>query len=111
MYVIIWEFRVREEYVHEFVSAYNSNGEWAQLFRRAEGYLGTELLRSSHEPTIFLTVDRWDNSSCFQMFQNRFEAEYRRLDSRLATCTSVEKCLGSFSEALGGVHERPPTAR
>jgi hypothetical protein len=59
MHVIIWEFVVREEHIQQFISAYNSNGDWANLFRRAEGFLGTELLRSSHQPNIFVTLDHW----------------------------------------------------
>ena len=51
MHIIIWEFTVREEHIQEFISAYDSNGDWANLFRRAEGYLGTQLLRSNPSPS------------------------------------------------------------
>ncbi len=30
-----------------FVAAYAAGGEWAQLFARADGFLGTELFRSA----------------------------------------------------------------
>ncbi|MGA8617718.1 MAG: antibiotic biosynthesis monooxygenase family protein [Candidatus Sulfotelmatobacter sp.] len=99
MHVIIWQFTVREEHTQEFVSSYNSNGDWATLFRRAEGYLGTQLLRSSQEPNIFLTIDRWESVSCFEIFQERFGAEYKKLDAQFEGYTSSEKKMGVFSEA------------
>jgi heme-degrading monooxygenase HmoA len=99
MHIIIWEFTVREEHVQEFISACGSNGDWASLFRRAEGYLGTQLLRSSLEPNIFLTVDRWESATCFETFQKRFDVEYKKLDTRFESYTSSEKKLGVFSEA------------
>jgi heme-degrading monooxygenase HmoA len=97
MHVIIWEFTVREEYIQEFISAYNANGNWASLFRRAEGYLGTELLRSSHDRNVFLTVDRWEGARCFEIFQERFGTEYKKLDTEFEAYTVSEKKLGIFS--------------
>jgi heme-degrading monooxygenase HmoA len=99
MHTIIWEFTVKEEHIQKFISAYRSNGDWANLFQRAQGYLGTELLRSSHEPNIFLTVDRWESASCYDRFQERFSAEYKKLDAQLENYTSSEKKIGVFSEA------------
>jgi heme-degrading monooxygenase HmoA len=99
MHIIIWEFTVREEHIQEFISAYGSSGDWDNLFRRAKGYLGTQLLRSSQEPNTFLTVDRWESSACFEIFQKRFGAEYKKLDTQLEGYTSSEKKVGVFSEA------------
>ena len=90
---------VGEEHIQEFISAYNSNGDWANLFRRAEGFLGTQLLRSSRDPSIFLTIDRWESATCFDIFQERFGAEYKKLDTQLEGYTSSERKVGVFSEA------------
>jgi heme-degrading monooxygenase HmoA len=98
MHIIIWEFTVREEYIQEFISAYASNGAWASLFRRAEGYLGTELLRSSHQANLFLTVDRWESAACFDIFQERFGVEYKQLDTQLEGYSLAENKVGVFSE-------------
>ena len=98
MHVIIWEFTVREEYIQQFISAYGSNGDWASLFRRAEGYLGTELLRSSHQVNVFLTVDRWESAACFDIFRKRFGAEYKKLDTQLEGYSLSETKVGVFSE-------------
>ena len=99
MHIIIWEFAVREEHIQEFSAACGSNGDWANLFRRAEGYLGTELLRSSDDVNKFLTVDRWENAACFEIFQERFGADYKKLDAKFEGYTLSEKKVGIFSEA------------
>jgi quinol monooxygenase YgiN len=99
MHIIIWEFTVKEEHIKEFISAYRSNGDWATLFRRAQGYLRTELLRSFYKPNIFLTVDRWESATCFDIFEEQFGAEYKKLDARLEGYTSSEEKVGIFSEA------------
>jgi len=98
MHVIIWEFGVREERVLEFVSACSSDGDWAKLFGRADGYLETELLRSSQASNVFVTIDRWENASCFENFQEQFGSEYKKLDAAFEGYTWSEKKLGVFSE-------------
>ncbi len=44
MHVIVWEFQVKPERLGEFCAAYGPGGEWAMLFRLADGYEGTDLL-------------------------------------------------------------------
>jgi heme-degrading monooxygenase HmoA len=99
MHIIVWEFTVREGRLQEFVSAYDAKGDWAKLFRRAQGYLGTELLRSSDEANTFLTIDRWESADCFEIFQARFGAEYKRLDAECENYTLSERKVGVFSVA------------
>jgi quinol monooxygenase YgiN len=98
MHIIFWEFSVREQYLKEFVSAYGAGGDWTALFERADGYLGTELLRSSQRPGVFMTIDRWEDADCFKVFQSRFGDEYKKLDEQLDAFVSTEKKVGEFSE-------------
>jgi heme-degrading monooxygenase HmoA len=58
-YVYVWRFLVRSGSEADFVAAYGPDGEWARLFRQADGFLGSELLRDRADPRRFLTVDRW----------------------------------------------------
>ena len=97
MHIIIWKLMVREERIQQFKAASGCNGDWANLFRRAEGYLGTELLRSADEPNIFLTVDRWPSAACFETFQRQYGAEYKTLDTKFEGYTLAETKLGAFS--------------
>jgi heme-degrading monooxygenase HmoA len=97
MLVILWEFRVRPEKLSEFLSAYAPGGDWDRLFRRAEGYLSTELLRDERDDTRFLTLDRWDSREARDRFRLRFREEYEALDRACDSYTLEESPIGDFS--------------
>lgn len=96
MHVIIWEFVVRLDRIHEFLSAYKPDGNWAQLFRLAAGYEGTELLQSTDSAEKFVTIDRWKDAQAYEIFQERFGPQYRSLDAQLEGLTLSETKLGTF---------------
>jgi heme-degrading monooxygenase HmoA len=100
MYVILWRFRPLEGLESEFERAYGPSGEWALLFRRGDGYLGTELLRRFDDPGEYLTLDRWASRAAYEAFRERFSSEYRQLDRRLEELTEEEALIGTF-EVLG----------
>jgi heme-degrading monooxygenase HmoA len=93
-HLILWEYRVRAGRQDEFISVYGPDGEWARLFRLAEGYLGTELARSVSDPQVFFTLDRWSSEAAFDAFQSRHSAEYKALDEKCADLTEHEHRLG-----------------
>jgi heme-degrading monooxygenase HmoA len=97
MYVILWEFIVKSDKIDAFVTAYKSDGDWAQLFRRAAGYAGTELLSSPESAERFVTIDRWGSADDFNRFKERFGKEYENLDLRLEVLTRSETRLGAFT--------------
>jgi heme-degrading monooxygenase HmoA len=101
MYVVLWRFRPVVGREGEFERAYGPSGEWARLFGRDDGYLGTELLlrRSEDGSSEYLTLDRWVSRAAYEAFRARRSGEYRRLDSRLEGLTEEETLLGAF-EAL-----------
>ncbi len=94
MHIILWEFTVAAEKQQAFLQAYGPEGNWAQLFRRAEGYRGTELLQSEASNT-YITIDRWDEASDFERFKERFATEYQQLDASFEKLD--ERKLGTFS--------------
>jgi len=98
MYVILWLFRPVVGQESEFERAYGPSGEWAQLFLRAAGYLGTELLlRCSDDASReYLTLDRWASRAAYQAFQASRSEEYRQLDRRSEELTEEETFLGTF---------------
>ncbi len=97
MYVIMWEFVACADKVHEFVSAYEADGEWARLFRLAAGYGGTELLSSTSGAERFVTIDRWDTEDDYLQFHERFGPQYQALDAKLEGLTLSETKLGMFT--------------
>lgn len=98
MYVIVWEFVVQPEKSDAFVAAYKSDGAWAQLFARADGYIGTELLLTTErdQGMTYVTIDRWQHAEDFTRFQEQFGDEYKALDTELEGLTESERKLGTF---------------
>ena len=98
MYIILWRFRPAVGREGEFERAYGPSGEWARLFGREDGYLGTELLlrRSEDESREYLTLDRWASGAAYEAFRARRSGEYGRLDRQLEELTEEETLVGAF---------------
>jgi heme-degrading monooxygenase HmoA len=100
MYVTIWEYQVKPDRVAEFEDIYTAGGMWAQLFQKNPGYLGTELLRDSHYPQRFITIDRWDSSKHYESFLSQWGKEYEALDAQCEGLTEKESLLGKWESLL-----------
>ena len=100
MYVIIWAYQVKAEQLVAFEQIYASNGAWAELFRKEEGYLGTELLRDSNRPQRYITIDRWLSSEDYESFRLQRKSEYARLDAQCEGLTEQETLLGRWESIL-----------
>ncbi len=96
-YVVIWEFQVRPEAEVEFEQVYGPDGDWAQLFRRAEGYVRSELLRDREVWGRYLTLDYWGSAAQYEAFHGTHAAEYAELDRRCEQMTLREVRVGTFS--------------
>jgi heme-degrading monooxygenase HmoA len=97
-YCYLWEFRVAPEARAEFERHYGADGSWSQLFRRAEGYLGTHLLQDRADPGRFLTLDRWRSDADHRAFRTAFAQEYAALDRLCEALTLSETALGEYRE-------------
>ena len=100
-YLILWEFRPRPGMDREFEIAYGPGGEWAALFEKGDGYLGTQLLRDLLDSSRYLTLDRWVSQEAFETFRRLYADAYEALDRRLEELTSHEAALGSFETVEG----------
>jgi heme-degrading monooxygenase HmoA len=100
-HVLVWEFLVRAGAEADFEAAYGPAGAWAQLFGRADGYLGTELLRDPARRGRYLTIDRWASSADHARFLARHGAEYAALDARCEAWTEEEVALGAWTARPG----------
>lgn len=94
----VWEFEVAAESVAEFLRYYGADGEWARLFGRAEGYLGTSLLRDEANPLRFVTIDRWQSKQHHEAFLDEFLLEYNAMDEVCESLTISETSLGNFRQ-------------
>lgn len=100
-HVYIWEFEVAAESVAEFLRYYGPDGEWARLFRRARGYLGTWLLHDEESPLRYVTVDRWQSKQLHEAFLDEFLLEYNAMDLACESLTERERSLGNFLQVDG----------
>ena len=82
VYAYMWEFHVKDGSEVEFEQAYGSDGEWTQLFRKAEGYLGTELHRDIEAKGRYVTIDYWSSHAAYDAFREQLFAGLAFSDSR-----------------------------
>ena len=79
MIALVFSYEVREE--SEFERVYGPDGDWAQFFSGAAGYIGTELLRDVELPSRYLVIDRWESAEAYNTFAAANREEYmRRVD-------------------------------
>jgi heme-degrading monooxygenase HmoA len=74
MIALVFSYEVRD--VAGFERAYGPDGDWAQLFAGASGYIGTELLRDVETPGRYLVIDRWDSADAYNSFASAHREEY-----------------------------------
>lgn len=101
-HVIIWEYRVPAASESAFLEHYGPDGSWARLFRRAEGWIDTRLLRDASVAGRYVTVDRWESAAAFAKFRALSGHEYEALDRQCEALTEAETPLGSFAEVEPG---------
>jgi heme-degrading monooxygenase HmoA len=93
---IVWVFEARPDRLPEFENVYGVDGNWAKLFRTAEGYIDTALLRDLEKANHFLVIDRWHNRESFDSFKQHHAAAYDELDRQCEELTLVESKIGIF---------------
>ncbi len=96
MYIIIWAYQVKPEHLPDFTKIYASNGAWAKLFGKSEGYLGTELLLDNANMHRFTTIDRWESMSSYLDFKAKWQTEYAALDAQCEGMTEQEILIGKY---------------
>ena len=95
-FVRVWRYRVPAATRVEFVRRYADDGDWARLFARADGYLGTQLLQATGDDSTWLTLDRWRDEADWLAFRARHGDDYAVLDRTCEGLTSEEQDLGDY---------------
>jgi heme-degrading monooxygenase HmoA len=94
--VIVWEFEVQVGKGKTFEGMYGPEGAWSQLFRRDDGYVGTELVRDAGKTSRYLTLDFWISRERYDAFRKENRHEYKALDQECEALTHSEREIGSF---------------
>ncbi|HEY5722235.1 MAG TPA: hypothetical protein VIT45_07920 [Allosphingosinicella sp.] len=100
MFVRTWRYQVDREASEAFERSYGPDGDWARLFARGSGFLGTELLsavdRGSGDALVYATIDRWRTRQDWDAFLADHGEAYHALDLRLENLTIEEQDLGDW---------------
>jgi heme-degrading monooxygenase HmoA len=96
MYEIFWEYEIHPGQAAAVESLYGADGDWARLFREAEGFVETLLFRDTDHPTRYLTIDRWRSRAAFDAFVESAGPAYAALDRRGDALTVSERRLGAI---------------
>ena len=102
-YLVIWEFHVRRGMEAAFEKSYGPEGNWAQLFRKGEGFVATELSHDVKEPGRYLTLDFWSSQEAYESFREQHAARYQEIDAECEAMTEKEKKIGEFERAADSV--------
>ena len=90
--VFLYEARDPDGFEH----AYGPEGEWAEFFKGARGYIGTELLRDVDQSGRYVVVDRWESADTYNDFVEANQAEYLRRGDEMAFHYVQELRFGTF---------------
>ncbi len=96
-YLYIWRYDVHEIHATEFVKAYGADGDWAQLFKGANGYVRTELYRDTQQPRRYFTIDYWESEAHYRRFRDSMLEAYKAMDARFDAWTVEEVQIGGMN--------------
>jgi heme-degrading monooxygenase HmoA len=94
-FIAVFLYELEPAAAERFSAAYGPDGESARFFARGDGYLGTELWRSSMSGE-YLVVDRWTSEAAYQTFLRAHEADYRRRSEKSEELYVRERPIGRF---------------
>lgn len=97
-FAYLWRFVVRPGLEAAFEDAYGPGGDWVRLFRQADGYLDTQLLRDLAAPRTYVTIDRWSSREAWEAFRAARAADWEALDERCQALTEHEEEIGRFED-------------
>ena len=100
MFTIVWAYRVPLDKQAGFEKLYSSHGDWAELFKKGKGYLGTKLIRSDILFENYATIDTWETKEDYEAFLTQWKDEYEKLDEQCQELTESESYLGAFEKNI-----------
>jgi heme-degrading monooxygenase HmoA len=102
MFLILWEYDVKQGCEEQFEKVYGPDGNWARLFRHHPAYQRTLLLRDPFRGLTYLTCDFWETREAYKTFISRNCDAYQALDGRCAELTLAERKIGTFHKLRPG---------
>jgi len=95
-FVYIWKYIVKPENIYEFLTVYDTKGEWVRLFKKSNDYIQTKLFIDTNNPSSFMTIDYWKNKEARDLFIKTHQTEYEEIDRRCEDLTIKEELIGEY---------------
>lgn len=96
MFYILWRYQIYPDKKAAFEKLYGPTGQWVKLFKKADGYIKTELLKSTEELNAYLTIDAWQSQDQYEQFLNDYKKEFAVIDQAGEKLTVSETKIGWF---------------
>ncbi|MEP2023011.1 MAG: antibiotic biosynthesis monooxygenase [Reichenbachiella sp.] len=96
MYKVIWRYKVKAEFIKDFLKIYDANGEWVQLFSKSSDFIKTALFNDVNADQYFLTIDYWKSKEAYQNFYKQHHKEIKQIDVMGDQMTLLEEKLDEF---------------
>lgn len=96
VYAYMWEYTVKTEYKMTFEEFYSPGGRWTQLFKKAKGFIRTELFHDELDSVKYITIDYWVSKSHQNEFILTYANDYKQLDTECAMFATKERYVGEF---------------
>jgi hypothetical protein len=87
----------------DFEAVFSSGGIWQELLSRGAGYLETEVRCESASERRYRVRDFWVRHLRFELFRERFAAEYERFEQLILADGLVER-----TQFVGAYYEEKP---
>ncbi|HEY8296957.1 MAG TPA: antibiotic biosynthesis monooxygenase [Candidatus Baltobacteraceae bacterium] len=107
---MFYRYRVHPAQARAFEHAYGRTGPWAALFAKHPAFRRTRLFRHRDDPSLYVTVDVWEDRAGYDDFRVAHTLDYGRLDRQLALLKIEEHLLG-FYEGTGEYREPPDNTK
>lgn len=86
----------------KFEKIYGPEGDWVQLFKKAKGYIATDLHQDISNANRFITIDSWNTKEDRDDFRKKYSKEFELLDKHCDGFTVREKLIGDFDSIMNG---------
>ena len=96
MFLILWEFEVKQGEEEAFEKVHGPEGPWVRLFQSDPHYLQTQLLKDPSRSRIYFTLDFWESETDYSQFKQTNQGTYEKLDKATEKLTIRGRSLGCF---------------
>ncbi|MDN5205303.1 hypothetical protein QQ008_28220 [Fulvivirgaceae bacterium BMA10] len=97
MFVAIWKYEVDLNRLEQFEELYGQKGKWVALFKKATGYINTELVKDTSSKNVYISLDKWESQALYEQFYEENKSTIDSIDKEGDELTLSETNIGWFN--------------